>query len=80
MIGVAMLLVLGIPNSAVAVICAAQERQAVTSPHSSLAFSDALVWFRADLPDQRLAVGYFVIGLISVLCSIFAVRPAPASA
>ncbi len=79
-IGVAMLLVLGIPNSAVAVMLLRKsDRQYLATLIAGVLL---MLWcgFELIFMINGLAVGYFVIGLISVLCSILLLRPAPASA
>jgi EamA domain-containing membrane protein RarD len=79
-IGVAMLLVLGVPNSIAAVMLL---RKNENQYFVTLAAGMLLVlWcgfelvFMFNIP----AVGYFITGLISVLCSILLLRPASASA
>lgn len=79
-IGVAMLLVLGVPNSvAVVMLLRGSERQYLVT---LLAGVLLLLWcgFELVFMINGLAVGYFVVGLISVLGSILLLRPAPASA
>lgn len=78
-IGVAMLLVLGVPNSIAAVMLLRQ------SEHQYLVTLVAgvflLLWcgFEFIFMFNALAVGYFVVGLVSILSSIVLLKPAPAS-
>jgi hypothetical protein len=74
-IGVAMLLVLGLPNSLAAVMLL---RKSESQYVATLVAGVLLVlWcgfelmFMLNVP----AAGYFVVGLISVLCSILLLRP-----
>jgi EamA domain-containing membrane protein RarD len=79
-IGVAMLLVLGVPNSIAAVMLL---RKSENQYRATLVAAVLLIlWCAFELVFMlnALAVGYFAIGLISVLCSILLLRPAPASA
>lgn len=77
-IGIAMLLVLAVPNSTAAVMLWRKSR------HQYLATLVAgillVLWcgFELIFMINALAVGYFVVGLFSVLCSIFLMRRAPA--
>ncbi|PKQ19559.1 MAG: hypothetical protein CVT66_09575 [Actinobacteria bacterium HGW-Actinobacteria-6] len=79
-IGIAMLLVLGVPNSVVTVMLVrGSERQYF----ATLAAGALLIlWcgFELIFMINGLAVGYFVVGLISILCSITLLRSASASA
>jgi hypothetical protein len=79
-IGVAMLLVLGVPNSIAAVMLLRKSanQYLVTLFASAL----LLLWcgFELIFMFNALAVGYFVVGLLSVLSSLVLLRPAPASA
>jgi hypothetical protein len=78
-IGVAMLLVLGVPNSIAAVMLLrkSENQYLATLVAGILLF----LWcgFELIFMFNVLAAGYSVIGLISVLCSILLLRPAPAS-
>ena len=79
-IGVAMLLVLGAPNSIAAVMLL---RRSENQYLATLVAGILLVsWcgFELIFMFNVPAVGYSVIGLISVLCSILLMRPARASA
>jgi len=79
-IGVAMLLVLGVPNSIAAVMLL---RKSENQYLAALVAGTLLVlWcgFELIFMFNALAVGYFVIGLISVPCSILLLRPTRASA
>ncbi len=79
-IGVAMLLVLGIPNSIAAVMLLRKnERQYL----ATLAAGALLVlWcgFELVFMLNALAVGYLIIGFVTVTCSILLLRPAPGRA
>jgi EamA domain-containing membrane protein RarD len=78
-IGVAMLLVLGVPNAIAAVMILRN------SQHQYLAALVAgvllVLWcgFELIFMFNALAVGYFVVGLISILSSIVLLRPTPVS-
>ena len=79
-IGVAMLLVLGIPNSIAAVMLLRNnESQYVAALVAAVLL---LLWcsFELVFMFNALAVGYFVVGLMSVSSSIVLMRPAPVSA
>ena len=79
-IGVAMLLVLGVPNSIAAVMLLRKsENQYLATLGAGVLL---LLWcgFEFVFMFNALAVGYFVVGLISILSSIVLLRPAPASA
>ena len=79
-IGVAMLLVLGIPNSIAAVMLLRRSESQYTA---TLAAGVLLVlWcgFELIFMFNALAVGYFVVGLISILSSVVLLRPVPVSA
>ncbi len=79
-IGIAMLLVLGIPNSVVAVMLLRKsERQYLAT---LIAGALLILWcgFELVFMINGLAVGYFVVGLISVLFSLMLLRQTPASA
>jgi EamA domain-containing membrane protein RarD len=79
-IGVAMLLVLGVPDS-IAVVMLLRKS---ANQYLVTLFAGALLllWcgFEFIFMFNALAVGYFVVGLLSVLSSIVLLRPAPASA
>ena len=79
-IGVAMLLVLGVPNSIAAVMLL--RKNAAQYLATLAAGALLLVWcgFELAFMPNGLAVGYFVIGLVSVLCSIVLLRPVSARA
>ena len=73
-IGVAMLLVLGTPNSVASVMLLRRsENQYVATLISGVLL---ILWcgFELIFMINALAVGYFIIGLISVLCSIALLR------
>jgi EamA domain-containing membrane protein RarD len=79
-IGVAMLLVLGVPNSIAAVMLLRKsENQYLATLVAGVLL---LLWcgFEFVFMFNALAVGYFVVGLISILSPIVLLRPAPASA
>ena len=79
-IGVVMLLALGIPNLVAAVMLLRRsEDQYVATLVAAILL---VLWcsFELIFMFNVLAVGYFVIGVLSVLCSIFLLRPAGASA
>jgi len=79
-IGVAMLLVLGVPNSIAAVMLL---RKSENQYLATLAAGVLLVlWcgFELIFMFNAMAVSYFVVGLISILSSIVLLRPVPASA
>jgi len=79
-IGIAMLLVLGIPNSIAAVMLL---RRSESQYLATLAAGVLLVlWcgFELIFMLNALAVGYFAVGLVSVLSSIVLLRVAPAGA
>jgi len=79
-IGVAMLLVLGVPNSVTAVTLLRKSGNQYLA--TLFAGTLLLLWcgFELIFMFNVPAVGYFVTGLISVLCSILLLRPAPAGA
>jgi hypothetical protein len=79
-IGVAMLLVLGVPNSVATVMLLRKcEDQYLATLFAGVLL---LLWtgFELIFMSNALAVGYFIIGLVSVLSSIMLRRTAPASA
>lgn len=79
-IGVAMLLVLGIPNLLAAVMLLRRsDRQYVATLIAAILL---LLWcgFELVYMFNVPALGYFVVGLVSVFCSIVLLRPAQASA
>jgi hypothetical protein len=79
-IGVAMLLVLGVPNSvATVMLLRKSEDQYLATLFAGVLL---LLWtgFELIFMSNALAVGYFIIGLVSVLSSIMLRRAAPASA
>jgi len=79
-IGVAMLLLLGVPNSVAAVILLRKsEDQYLATLFAGVLL---LLWtgFELIFMINPLAVGYVIIGLVSVLSSIMLQRTAPASA
>jgi hypothetical protein len=79
-VGVAMLLALGVPNSIAAVMLL---RKSQNQYQATLVAGILLVlWcaFELIFMINVLAVGYFVIGLVSVLCSILLLSRAPVSA
>lgn len=79
-VGIAMLLVLGIPNLTVAVMLLRKsENQYLVALFASILL---VLWcgFELIFMFNILAVSYFIIGLISILCSILLLRRAPASA
>jgi hypothetical protein len=73
-IGVAMLLVLGIPNTIAAVVLLrrSQRRYVATLVAGVL----LVLWsgFELIFMINGLAVGYFVVGVVSVLCSVLLLR------
>ena len=74
-IGVAMLLVLGLPNTVAAVMLLRRnKRQYVATLLTGVLL---LLWcsFEMAFMLNGLAVGYFVVGALSVLCSILLRRP-----
>jgi hypothetical protein len=78
-IGVTMLLVLGIPNSVASVMLL---RKSENEYLATLAAGTLLVlWcgFELIFMFNVLAVGYFIIGLTSILISIVLLRPSPAN-
>jgi len=79
-IGVAMLLVLGVPNSIAAVMLLRKSENRYLA--ALVAGTLLVLWcgFELIFMFNALAVGYFVIGLISVPCSILLLRPTRASA
>jgi hypothetical protein len=79
-IGVAMLLVLGVPNSIAAVMLLRKSRNQYLA--TLVAGVLLILWcgFELVFMFNALAVGYFAVGIISVVCSIVLLRPAPASA
>lgn len=79
-IGVAMLLVLGIPNSIAAVMLLRKnERQYLAT---LVAGALLVLWcgFELVFMLNALAVGYLIVGLVTVTCSILLLRPAPGRA
>lgn len=79
-IGVAMLLVLGIPNTIAAVMLLSKsERQYRVTLAAGVLL---ILWcgFELIFMPNALAVVYFVVGLISILSSIVLLKPAPESA
>ena len=78
-IGVAMLLVLGVPNSIAAVMLLRKSENQYLATLVAGVF--LLVWcgFEFIFMFNALAVGYFVVGLISILSSTALLRSAPAS-
>jgi hypothetical protein len=79
-IGVVMLLVLGLPNLIAAVmILRRSEGQYVATLLAGILL---VLWcsFEMVFMFNGLAVGYLIVGAFSVLCSIFLLRPAAASA
>jgi EamA domain-containing membrane protein RarD len=79
-IGVAMLLVLGVPNSIAAVLLL---RKSAHQYHATLVAGVLLLlWcgFELIFMFNALAVGYFIVGLISILSSVVLLSPARASA
>ena len=79
-IGVAMLLLLGVPNSvATVMLLRKSEDQYLATLFAGVLL---LLWtgFELIFMINALAVGYFIIGLVSVLSSIMLGRTAPASA
>jgi hypothetical protein len=79
-IGVAMLLVLGVPNSAAAVMLLRKSQSQYLATLGAGALLVLWCGFELIFMINALAVGYFVIGLVSVLCSILLLRRAPVSA
>ena len=79
-IGVAMLLVLSVPNSIAAVMLLRKSENQYLATFVAGALLVLWCGFELIFMPNGLAVGYFVIGLISVLCSIWLRRSAPASA
>lgn len=73
-IGVAMLLVLGIPNSVAGAMLLRESRHQY--PVTLLAGVLLMLWcgFELIFMINALAVGYFVVGIISVLCSILLLK------
>jgi len=79
-IGVAMLLVLGVPNLIATVMLL---RRSESQYLATLAAGALLVlWcgFELIFMFNGLAVGYFVVGLISIVSSVVLMRPSPVSA
>jgi hypothetical protein len=78
-IGVAMLLVLGVPNSTAAVMLLRKSKNQYFA--TLIAGLLLILWcgFELVFMFNVAAVGYFVIGLTSLLCSILLLRPARAS-
>ena len=79
-IGVAMLLLLGVPNSvATVMLLRKSEDQYLATLFAGVLL---LLWtgFELIFMINALAVGYFIIGLVSVLSSIMLGRTAPTSA
>ena len=79
-IGVAMLLVLGIPNTVAAVMLLRRsERQYVATLVAGILL---LLWcgFEMVYMFNVPALGYFTVGVISVLCSILLLKPSQTSA
>ena len=79
-IGVAMLIVLGVPNSiAVVMLLRKSENQYLATLVAGILL---LLWcgFELIFMFNALAVAYFMIGLISVVCSILLLSPVPESA
>lgn len=79
-IGIAMLLVLGIPNSIAAVILLRRsERQYLVTLAAGVLL---VLWcgFELIFMLNTLAISYFVVGLLSILSSIVLMTAAPASA
>ena len=79
-IGVAMLLVLGVPNSVATVMLLRKSENQY--PATLIAGVLLVLWcgFELIFMINALAVGYFIIGLISVVSSILLLRPTQASA
>ena len=79
-IGAAMLVVLGVPNSIAAVMLLRKSQNQFLA--TLVAGMLLLLWcgFELIFMFNVPAVGYCVTGLISILCSILMLRPAPASA
>ena len=79
-IGVAMLLVLGVPNTIAAVMLLRKSENQYLA--TLIAGVLLILWcgFELVFMINALAVGYFTIGLISVLSSILLLRPTQASA
>ncbi|MDP2233097.1 MAG: hypothetical protein Q8K89_05645 [Actinomycetota bacterium] len=73
-IGIAMLLALGIPNSVVAVMLLRKSKRQYLA--TLIAGVLLILWcgFELIFMINGLAVGYFVVGVISVLCSIWLLR------
>jgi hypothetical protein len=79
-IGVAMLLVLGLPNLvAAAALLRRSERQYIATLVAGVLL---VLWcsFEMAFMLNVLAAGYLVAGVLTVLCSILLLRPATASA
>jgi hypothetical protein len=79
-IGVAMLLALGLPNAIAAVMLLRKRgKQYVATLTAGVLL---VLWsgFELIFMVNGLAVGYFVVGLLSILCSMLLLRPAPTSA
>ena len=73
-IGIAMLLVLGIPNAVAAVMLIRRaEKQYVATLGAGLLL---MMWtgFELIFMYNAPALGYFVVGVLSVLCSVFLMR------
>ncbi len=79
-IGVAMLLALGVPNSVVAVMLLRKSEKQYLATLAAGALLILWCGFELVFMINGLAVGYFVVGLISILCSITLLRLTPASA
>jgi hypothetical protein len=78
-IGVVMLLVLGVPNTTASVMLL---RKSENQYFATLAAGILLLlWcgFELVLMLNALAVGYFVVGLISIACSALLLRPSQAN-
>jgi hypothetical protein len=79
-IGVAMLLALGLANAIAAVMLLRKRgKQYVATLTAGVLL---VLWsgFELIFMVNGLAVGYFVVGLLSILCSMLLLRPAPTSA
>jgi hypothetical protein len=79
-IGVAMLLALGVPNSVASVMLLRNNENQYLA--TLVAGALLVLWcgFELIFMVNAMAVGYFVVGIISVLCSIWLWKPAPVSA
>lgn len=79
-IGVAMLLVLGIPNTLAAVMLIRRNRRQYIATLAAAVLLIFWTGFELLLMYNAPAVGYFVVGVLSVACSAVLLRAGEASA